>query len=140
MLHDIGKIGVSEGVINKSTGLTDEEYDLVKKHPLIGAEILEQISEMPEIATGARWHHERYVGKCYPDGLKGDEIPEIARIICVADAYDAMASNRSYRKALPQEIVRGEIEKGKGTQFDPEIADRMLELIDADTEYRMKED
>lgn len=140
MLHDIGKIGVSEGVINKSTGLTDEEYDLVKKHPLIGAEILEQISEMPEIATGARWHHERYDGKGYPDGLKGDEIPEIARIICVADAYDAMASNRSYRKALPQEIVRGEIEKGKGTQFDPEIADRMLELIDADTEYRMKED
>lgn len=82
----------------------------------------------------------RHADRGYPDGLKGDEIPEIARIICVADAYDAMASNRSCRKALPQEIVRSEIEKGKGTQFDPKIADRMLELIDADTEYRLKED
>ncbi len=140
MLHDIGKIGISGEIINKTTKLTDEEYEIIKTHPLIGAGILENISEIPEIATGARWHHERYDGKGYPDGLKGKDIPEIARIIGVADAYDAMASNRSYRKVLPQEAVRSEIEKGKGTQFDPEIADLMLKLIDEDTEYRLRED
>lgn len=140
MLHDIGKIGISGEIINKTTKLTDEEYEIIKTHPLIGAGILENISEIPEIATGARWHHERYDGKGYPDGLKGKDLPEIARIIGVADAYDAMASNRSYRKVLPQEVVRSEIEKGKGTQFDPEIADLMLKLIDEDTEYRLRED
>lgn len=140
MLHDIGKIGIPEEIINKTTKLTDEEYNIIKTHPLIGAGILENISEIPDIATGAKWHHERYDGKGYPDGLKGEEIPEIARIIGVADAYDAMASNRSYRKALPQEAVRSEIEKGKGTQFDPRIASLMLKLIDEDKEYCMKED
>lgn len=139
MLHDIGKIGISEEIINKTTKLTEEEYHIIKTHPLIGANILENISEMPEIAIGARWHHERYDGKGYPDGLKGEDIPEIARIIAIADAYDAMASNRSYRKVLPQSTVRNEIQKGRGTQFDPEIADLMLRLIDRDTEYHMKE-
>lgn len=139
MLHDIGKIGVQEEIINKTSKLTDAEYDIIKTHPIIGADILNTISEMPEIAIGARWHHERYDGKGYPDKLKGDNIPEIARIIAVADAYDAMASNRSYRKALPQEVVREEIEKGKGTQFDPQIADFMLELMDEDKDYQMRE-
>ncbi len=139
MLHDIGKIGISEDIINKTTRLTDEEYTIIKTHPLIGSDILASISEIPEIATGARWHHERYDGKGYPDGLKGKDIPEIARIIGVADAYDAMASNRSYRRALPQEVVRSEIEKGKGTQFDPEIADLMLKLIDQDKDYLLQE-
>lgn len=139
MLHDIGKIGVSAEIINKTSKLTDEEYDIIKTHPLIGADILNTISEMPEIAIGARWHHERYDGKGYPDKLKGEEIPEIARIIGVADAYDAMASNRSYRNALPQDVVRSEIEKGRGTQFDPEIADIMLKLMDRDINYSMKE-
>jgi len=87
---------------------------------------------------GARWHHERFDGNGYPDGKKGTEIPEIARIICVADCYDAMSSDRSYRKALPQETVRGEIENGLGTQFDPEIGRIMLEMIDEDTEYKMR--
>lgn len=86
---------------------------------------MDTISGMPEIAIGARWHHERYDGNGYPDRLKGDEIPEIARIIGVADAYDAMSSNRSYRSALPQEVVRKEIEKGKNAQFDPTVADLM---------------
>ena len=139
MLHDIGKIGVSADIINKTSKLTDEEYDTIKTHPLIGADILNTISEMPEIAIGARWHHERYDGKGYPDKLKGEEIPEIARIIGVADAYDAMASNRSYRNALPQDVIRSEIEKGKGTQFDPVIADIMLKLMDRDVDYSMKE-
>lgn len=139
LLHDIGKIGIPDGIINKTSQLTDEEYELIKSHPMIGAEILKNISEMPEIGTGARWHHERYDGKGYPDKLKGMEIPETARIIGVADAYDAMASKRSYRDVLPQSVVREEIEKGKGTQFDPLIVDRMLELIDEDTTYQMRE-
>ena len=139
LLHDIGKIGIPDGIINKTTRLTDEEYELIKTHPVIGAEILENISELPELVMGAKWHHERYDGRGYPDGLKGDAIPEMARIIGVADAYDAMTSNRSYRDVLPQDVVRGEIEKGKGTQFDPLFADKMLEMIDEDVDYQMRE-
>ena len=139
LLHDIGKIGIPDGIINKTTRLTDKEYEIIKTHSVIGAEILENISELPELVLGARWHHERYDGSGYPDGLKGTEIPEMSRIIGVADAYDAMTSNRSYRDVLPQQVVRGEIEKGKGNQFDPLFADKMLELIDEDTEYQMRE-
>ena len=101
------------------------------------SEILKTISQIPAIVTGARWHHERYDGKGYPDGLVGEEIPENARLIGVADAYDAMTSNRSYRKVLSQEIVRREIEIGKGTQFDPYFAKIMLEMIDEDINYEM---
>lgn len=139
LLHDIGKIGIPDGIINKTTRLTDEEYQIIKTHPIIGAEILQNISELPELVLGARWHHERYDGKGYPDGLKGAEIPEMSRIIGVADAYDAMTSNRSYRDVLPQSVVRGEIEKGKGSQFDPVFADMMIQLINEDTEYLMRE-
>ncbi|MBR2208182.1 MAG: response regulator [Synergistaceae bacterium] len=139
LLHDVGKIGVPDAIIKKSDGLTDEEYELIKKHPVIGARILESIKEMPTLAYGARWHHEKYSGGGYPDGLIGGEIPEQARLIAVADAYDAMASRRSYRDVLPQDVVRKEIEKGKGTQFDPVFADIMLEMIDEDKEYKMKE-
>lgn len=139
LLHDIGKIGIPDGIINKTSRLTDEEYEVIKTHPAIGAEILENISELPELAYGARWHHERYDGRGYPDHLKGEEIPEMARIIGVADAYDAMTSNRSYRSVLPQNVVRGEIEKGKGSQFDPLFADKMLEMIDEDVDYQMRE-
>ncbi len=138
LLHDIGKIGISDEIISKSTGLTDEEYQLIKNHPKIGADILKNISEMPEIGIGAHWHHERYDGKGYPDGLSGEEIPEVARIIGVADAYDAMASKRSYRDVLSQEVVRKEIEKGKGTQFDPYFTEKMLEMIEEDTQYQMR--
>ena len=139
LLHDIGKIGIPDQIINKTTRLSDEEYTTIKAHPLIGADILKNISEFPDIATGARWHHEHYDGSGYPDGLKGEDIPENARIIAVADAYDAMASKRSYRDVLPQDVVRGEIVKGRGTQFDPNITDIMIELIDEDTEYQMHE-
>ena len=94
---------------------------------------------MPEISIGARSHHERYDGKGYPDGLAGESIPWIARIIGVADAYDAMTSNRSYRQYLPQDVVKAEIEKCRGIQFDPRVADAMLKLIDADKKYTMHE-
>lgn len=139
LLHDIGKIGVPDDIINKTTKLTDEEYAIIKTHPVIGSEILEKMSELPDIMVGARWHHERYDGKGYPDGLAGENIPLIARIIGVADAYDAMSSTRSYRGVLPQEVIRQEIEKGSGTQFDPAIATIMIQLIDGDTEYILRE-
>ncbi len=139
LLHDVGKIGIPDAVINKPAKLTDEEYDIIKNHPVLGARILGNIKEMPSLANGARWHHERYDGKGYPDGLSGEDIPKESRIIAVADAYDAMTSNRSYRKPLPQGVVREELEKGKGTQFDPVFADIMLSMIDEDTDYLMRE-
>lgn len=139
LLHDIGKIGIPDHIINKDSRLTDEEYDAIRQHPKIGSDILKTIEEMPDIMIGARWHHERYDGKGYPDGLKGEEIPEYARIIGVADAYDAMSSKRSYRGILGQDIVRSEIEKGRGTQFDPHFADVMLQMIDDDIRYTMRE-
>ena len=139
LLHDVGKIGISDAIITKKGKLTPEEYDEIKKHPVLSNQILSSIRDYPYISIGAHYHHERYDGKGYPDGLKGEDIPEIARIISVADAYDAMSSNRSYRKAIPQQIIREEIVKGAGTQFDPEIAMIMRHLIDLDGEYRMKE-
>ena len=139
LLHDVGKIGVPDAVINKPGKLTDEEFALIKKHPEMGSRILESVREMPGLKIGARWHHERYDGRGYPDGISGEDIPEAARIIAVADSYDAMTSNRSYRNVLSQEIVRQEIEKGRGTQFDPVFADIMLQIIDDDTDYRLRE-
>mgnify|MGYP002626551543 CR=1 FL=1 len=100
---------------------------------------LVNITQIPNICDGAHYHHERYDGKGYPEGLSGEDIPEIGRLIAVADAYDAMTSNRSYRGTLTQEHVRKEIEKGIGTQFDPEFAKIMLELIDDDKDYTMRE-
>ena len=139
LLHDVGKIGVPDEVINKRAKLSDEEFELIKKHPIIGSEILERIKERPKLATGARWHHERYGGGGYPDGISGEAIPEEARIIAVADAYDAMTSNRSYRDVMPQDKVRSEIENGIGTQFDPQFAEIMIKMIDEDTKYTMRE-
>ncbi|MBR1710809.1 MAG: HD domain-containing protein [Clostridia bacterium] len=139
LLHDVGKIGVPDAIINKPGRLTEEEFAEIKKHPEKGWRILRTIEEMPMLAIGARWHHERYDGKGYPDGLAGRDIPEEARIIGVADAYDAMTSNRSYRRSMDQDKVRGQIEAGKGTQFDPRFADIMIKMIEEDSEYRMRE-
>ncbi len=130
LLHDVGKIGIPDTILNKPGKLTNEEFAIIKTHPSIGAEILKNITEFPEISHGAHWHHERYDGRGYPDGLKGDEIPIIAQIISVADAYDAMTSRRSYRSVMLQEKVRSEIFNGIGTQFAPKFATIMLEMID----------
>ena len=135
----MGKIGIPDHVINKPGKLNDDEYAMIKNHPSMGARILKNIKEMPQLAIGARWHHERYDGKGYPNGLQGESIPAIARIISVADAYDAMTSNRSYRKPLEQSVVRQEIVNGMGTQFDPKFARIMLEMMDEDKEYKLKE-
>ena len=139
LLHDVGKIGIPDSIITKNGRLTDEEYAAMKQHPVIGNQILSSVKDYPYLSIGARYHHERYDGKGYPDHLKGEEIPEIARIISVADAYDAMTSHRSYRSAIPQQIVREEIVKNSGTQFDPNIAKIMQYLIDIDNSYQMKE-
>lgn len=139
LLHDIGKIAVPDYIINKQGKLTQEEFEIIKEHPIRGCEILKTVSFMQNAGIVARYHHERYDGKGYPDGLAGDEIPECARIVCVADSYDAMTSNRSYRKYLSQEVVKSELEKGRGTQFDPEVADIMLEIIREDAGYNLHE-
>ncbi len=139
LLHDVGKIGIPDAIINKPARLTEEEFDVIKTHTVMGAKILNNIREMPGLVTGARWHHERYDGTGYPDGLSGEDIPEPARIIAVADAYDAMSSRRSYRDILPQQTVREELVKGRGTQFDPAFADIMLAMMDEDAGYEMRE-
>ena len=139
LLHDIGKIGIPDTIINKPGKLSSEEFAIIKRHPAIGAKILENITEFPDIAVGAHYHHERYDGKGYPEGLQGEQIPEAARIIAVADCYDALTSRRSYRDVLPQKVVRDKIEKDRGLQFDPRFADIMLAMIDEDVSFTMHE-
>ncbi len=139
LLHDIGKIGIQEELINKKGGLTQSEFAIIKNHTVIGWDILKTITEIPGLSTGARWHHERFDGRGYPDGLVGTDIPEEARIICLADCYDAMTSKRSYSFPKTQREVRDEILRCSGTQFDPDIAGIMLEMIDEDTDYLLRE-
>ena len=139
LLHDVGKIGIPGAIINKREKLTDEEYEIVKNHTKNGKRILQKISAMPDLVLGAYCHHEHYDGTGYPEGLVGDKIPEVARIIAVADAYDAMASERSYRKALPQNVIREELSKGIGSQFDPNFAKIMIDIIDDDKYYQLRE-
>ena len=139
LLHDVGKIGVPGNILNKEGRLTDEEFAAIKMHPVIGKQILSTISESPYLSVGAHYHHERYDGKGYPEGLKGEDIPDIARVIGVADAYDAMTSKRSYRDTMPQQIVREEFVKGIETQFDPDYALIMIDMMDHDTRYKLKE-
>ena len=128
-LHDIGKIGIPDSVLNKPTQLTEDEDNLLKKHTIIGAEILKDVTLIPHVVEVTRNHHEHYDGSGYPDGLAGTEIPIYARIIAVADCYDAMNSRRIYRNVLSQDEIYEEILKNKGTQFDPEIADIFLTLL-----------
>lgn len=132
LLHDVGKIVVPDAVLNKPGRLTDDEFETMKKHTVIGSDIVKDIDMIDSIAVGARNHHERYDGKGYPDGLAGTEIPYIARIIAVADAYDAMSSDRVYRSHLTTEQVLEELRKGAGSQFDPAIAQTMIRLIESE--------
>ncbi len=129
-MHDIGKIGIPDSVLNKPGRLTDEEYAIMKSHVVQGSNILKGFTLIDHVVEGARYHHERYDGKGYPDGLKGEEIPLYGRIIGVADAFDAMTANRVYRKQLDLDYVLGEMKRCKGTQFDPQCVDILLELID----------
>ena len=129
LLHDCGKIGVPDAILNKPGKLTDEEFDIIKSHTVRGGEILKSFTSLKDAEMGALYHHERYDGKGYPEGKAGEDIPFVARMICVADSFDAMNSNRVYRKLLTKERIISEIETNKGRQFDPEVADVMLRLL-----------
>ena len=138
LLHDVGKIGIPNGILNKPGKLTDEEYMQIKRHSQMGASILKNIENNPKFEKGALHHHERYDGTGYPSGLKGEDIPEEARIINVADSYDAMSSDRSYRTHLPQDMIKDELKLGMGTQFDPKFAQIMLDIIEEDKDFKFR--
>lgn len=128
LIHDVGKVAISESILTKPGKLSPEEFKIIQSHSSIGGDILKGIREFKIFEQVARSHHERYDGKGYPDGLKGEEIPYAARIVAVCDTFDAMTSDRVYRKALSDEVALKEIETFKGSQFDPEIADAFLAL------------
>ena len=128
LLHDVGKIGVPESVLQKTGRLTPEEFEQMKKHPQIGARILQDIKQISDLLPGVLHHHERFDGRGYPTGLTGENIPLMGRIICLADCFDAMTSNRTYRKALPLEVALTEIRRCSGTQFDPSLAEAFLRI------------
>ena len=141
LLHDVGKINISDSILNKPGKLDEEERNIIETHTTNGAQILKDFNSVPHIVEGARYHHERYDGKGYPEGLAGENIPLVARIICVADAFDAMNSDRCYRKAYPMERIIKELKEGAGKQFDPEVVKVMLELIEENVFYGIgKED
>ena len=132
LLHDIGKIAIPENILNKPGRLTDEEFEIMKSHTTAGAKILEGISTIPDIVAGAKYHHEKYGGGGYPTGIKGEDIPFIARIICCADCYDAMATKRVYKEPYTKDKIISEFERCKEIQFDPKIADVVIKLIRED--------
>ncbi len=130
LLHDIGKVGVPDYILNKPGKLTTEEFDIIKSHTTVGGEILKDITTMSHVSSGAKYHHERFDGTGYPCGLAGEDIPDVARIICIADSYDAMNSKRIYRDRLAMDTIYQELEKGRGTQFDPAYLDVFVKLLD----------
>lgn len=129
VLHDVGKIGIKDAILNKEAPLDNEEYGIMKTHVTIGAAMLEKVKTLREVAGGAKYHHERYDGRGYMAGLSGDEIPLEARMIAIADAYDAMTTDRPYRKGLSHEIAMEEIQKNSGTQFDPELVEVFKQVM-----------
>lgn len=130
LLHDIGKIGIPDSILNKPGKLTDEELEIIRRHTVIGGEILQDFTALEGINEGAKYHHERWDGKGYSEGLAEMDIPKVARIIGVADSYDAMSSNRCYRKALPEDVIKEELINCSGTQFDPEVVPHMLNMME----------
>ena len=130
LLHDIGKIGISDAILNKAARLSDDEFDILRDHVTIGGDIMHDATTLPGADNVILHHHERYDGTGYPHGLRGEQIPMDARIIAIADTYDAMSSNRIYRKALSKEVIRIELLKGSGRQFDPKILEVFISLFD----------
>jgi HD-GYP domain-containing protein (c-di-GMP phosphodiesterase class II) len=138
IVHDVGKIGVPEHVLAKPGRLTAEEFDLIKLHPGIGHNILKDIPALQQVLPGVLWHHERWDGRGYPDKLVGNNIPVIARVLALADTFDAMSSNRSYRPALPRAKVLDEIRQSAGTQFDPQLAPLFVTLDFSEFDYTLE--
>ncbi len=139
LLHDIGKIGIPDHILNKPGKLDPDEREVIQTHPKIGADILKNFTALNGISEGAKYHHERFDGNGYCEGLVGKEIPLVARIIGVADTYDAMSSERCYRKPLSREKIESELDGGKGTQFDPKIVPHMISMIEDGTADVLKE-
>ncbi|MFA6451122.1 MAG: HD domain-containing phosphohydrolase, partial [bacterium] len=137
-LHDIGKIGISEAIISKEGKLTVEEYEIIKTHPLVGETIIEPVPFLQDAKPIIRHHHERYDGYGYPDVLKGDDIPLLSRIIHIADAYDAMTSDRPYRRALTHDLAVQEIRKHSGSQFDPNVVDSFLHVFEKEAPEQIR--
>lgn len=130
LLHDIGKVGIPVSILTKPGRLSEEEFEIIKRHPAMGSSIMKDFTSIPGVQNGIRYHHERYDGNGYNEGLKGDEIPLEGRLICVADSYDAMSSKRCYRNALSYEFILDELKRNSGTQFDPEILKHLIALIE----------
>ncbi|MBR3642002.1 MAG: HD domain-containing protein, partial [Parasporobacterium sp.] len=139
-LHDVGKIGIPDAILKKQGRLTPEEYKIIKDHTMIGANILSAISNISYLAEGARFHHERWDGRGYPEGLAGEQIPAIGRIIAIADVYDALASRRHYKDTLNEQYIREEILEGSGTQFDPSIVPLFIDLLDSGEIKKIREE
>ena len=127
VLHDIGKIGVEDDILKKPERLSPEEFNMIKRHSDMGAEILEHIRQLREIVPGVRYHHEQVNGKGYPDGLRGEQIPFLAKIVAVADTYDAMTTDRPYRKAMGKETAIEELKRCSGTQLDKEVVEAFIQ-------------
>ena len=138
LFHDVGKIGIPDAILLKEDKLTDDEYSQIKNHPSIGAHILQNSEFFKDMIPIVKHHHEKYDGTGYPSKLKGEDIPYFARIAAVADTFDAMTTKRSYRTALPLDVVKKEFEKCSGTQFDPKIAKVFLDILEND--YKSIED
>ena len=140
LLHDVGKVGTPDRILKKEGEFTPEEEEEIRQEPFIANQILSKISELPYLSRAAYYYHERYDGKGYPEGLSGSRIPEIARIITVADAYDAMTSKSDRNDPMPQTLVREALVRNSGTVFDPRYASLMLQLVDSDSSYQMREE
>src|SRR5205814_2771206 len=133
-LHDVGKIAVPDQILTKRDSLSDEEWELVQRHPVVGAELLRNFPELASACPGVRHHHERWDGRGYPDGLAGEEIPLEARIVAVCDAFRVMVEPRPYRPVLDREAARAELERCSGTQFDPSVVTALLRVLDAEVD------
>ncbi|MDD5585261.1 MAG: HD-GYP domain-containing protein, partial [Candidatus Omnitrophica bacterium] len=129
LLHDIGKLGIQESVLNKKEALTEEEWEMIRRHPLIGENILKPVALNQKMLSIVRGHHERYDGKGYPDGLKGNDIGIFAQMLSVVDAYDAMTSSRAYRPAFSRGEALEELKRNSGTQFNPKIVDVFVRIV-----------
>ncbi|MFZ4712504.1 MAG: HD-GYP domain-containing protein [Bacteriovoracaceae bacterium] len=134
LFHDIGKIGIPDSILNKPGRLEEEEFNIMKLHPVKSGEILEGFDGFEQIALNAKLHHERYDGRGYPDGMKGEAIPTYARIILIADTFDAMTSSRPYRKGLPYQVAYDELRQFAGTQFDPKLVELFIKGMNQEEE------
>ena len=140
LLHDIGKIGIPDAILNKPGKLSDEEFTVIQSHTVTGGIILSRSENLRQASEVARFHHERFDGSGYPEGRAGEAIPLHARVVAIADAFDAMHSDRIYRKGLPMEAIRRELVNGKGRQFDPRLLEAFLPLVDDGTLDKIAED